>query len=231
MEIIGISSEDIIADLPIVAVLVIWNLFVILVLSKEVYKFALRKGRSGHSSMYFSRKVIHFLAGGLTAALLPFIAKEPFLPALLAFGFALMTYVPHKINKLMYWFQDPENAYEVDFTIVWGIVILLTWYIDKTFWLGVIPVLFMSWGDGITGIIRNLMYNKRTKAWEGTMGMLILDTIIGAKMGLAGIIAAVVSALVERIEFLDDNVSVPLVSLIILLIAKIYFTPLTIPLF
>ncbi|MCI4439186.1 dolichol kinase [archaeon] len=231
MEIIGISSEDIIADLPIVAVLVIWNLFVILVLSKEVYKFALRKGRSEHSSMYFSRKVIHFLAGGLTAALLPFIAKEPFLPALLAFGFALMTYVPHKINKLMYWFQDPENAYEVDFTIVWGIVILLTWYIDKTFWLGVIPVLFMSWGDGITGIIRNLMYNKRTKAWEGTMGMLILDTIIGAKMGLAGIIAAVVSALVERIEFLDDNVSVPLVSLIILLIAKIYFTPLTIPLF
>jgi dolichol kinase len=231
MEIIGISSEDIIADLPIVAVLIIWNLFVILVLSKEVYKFALRKGRSEHSSMYFSRKVIHFLAGGLTAALLPFIAKEPFLPALLAFGFALMTYVPHKINKLMYWFQDPENAYEVDFTIVWGIVILLTWYIDKTFWLGVIPVLFMSWGDGITGIIRNLMYNKRTKAWEGTMGMLILDTIIGAKMGLAGIIAAVVSALVERIEFLDDNVSVPLVSLIILLIAKIYFTPLTIPLF
>jgi dolichol kinase len=231
MEIIGISSEDIIADLPIVAVLIIWNLFVILVLSKEVYKFALRKRRSEHSSMYFSRKVIHFLAGGLTAALLPFIAKEPFLPALLAFGFALMTYVPHKINKLMYWFQDPENAYEVDFTIVWGIVILLTWYIDKTFWLGVIPVLFMSWGDGITGIIRNLMYNKRTKAWEGTMGMLILDTIIGAKMGLAGIIAAVVSALVERIEFLDDNVSVPLVSLIILLIAKIYFTPLTIPLF
>ncbi|MGB9805241.1 MAG: dolichol kinase [Thermoproteota archaeon] len=231
MEIIGISSEAVIADLPIVAVLIVWNLFVVLVLSKEVYKFALRKGRSEHSSMYFSRKAIHFLAGGLTAALLPYFAHEPFLPALLAFGFSIMTYVPHKINKLMYWFQDPENAYEVDFTIVWGVVILLTWYIDKTFWLGVIPVLFMSWGDGITGIIRNLMYNKRTKAWEGTMGMLILDTIIGAKMGFAGIIAAVVSALVERIEVLDDNVSVPVVSLIILLVAKIYFASLTVPLF
>ncbi|MEM0171399.1 MAG: dolichol kinase [Thermoproteota archaeon] len=231
MEIIGISYEAIVADLPIVAALIVWNFFVILVLSKEVYKFALRKGRSEHSSIYFSRKTIHFLAGGLTAVLLPYFAHEPILPALLAFGFALMTYIPHKINKLMYWFQDPENVYEVNFTIVWGIVILLTWYIDKTFWLGVIPILFMSWGDGITGVIRNLIYNKRTKAWEGTVGMLILDTMIGTKMGFAGIIAAVVSAFVERIESFDDNISVPVVSLIILLIAKVYFAPFTAPLF
>lgn len=231
MEFIGISEEAIVQDIPIVAVLIIWNLFVVLILSKGVYKFALRKGRSDHSSMYFSRKVIHFLAGGLTAALLPYFAHEPLLPAILAFGFALMTYIPHKINKLMYWFQDPENIFEVDFTLVWGITIFLTWYIDKTFWLGVIPVLFMSWGDGITGVIRNLKYNKRTKAWEGTVGMLILDTIIGAKMGIAGIFAAIVSSFVERVEFLDDNVTVPVLSLIILLLAKIYFAPLTIPLF
>jgi len=37
--------------------------------------------------------------------------------------------------------------------------LVFTWCIDRTFLLGVIPVLFMAYGDGITGIIRNLKYN------------------------------------------------------------------------
>lgn len=224
MEILpGNTLELIFLDLPAVAILAVWNLIVIFFLSKKVYEFAKSKGRSEHSAVYFSRKVIHFLAGGLTAVLLPFIAHEPFLPAVLAFGFALMTFIPHKINKLMYWFQDKSNLYEVDFTIVWGLIILFTWYIDKSFWLGVIPVLFMAWGDGITGVIRNLKYNYRTKAWEGTIGMIVLDVLIGAKLGYAGIVAAILSAFVERIESIDDNVSVPLLSLAILLVSFIFF--------
>lgn len=221
--VLGIPLEYIVADLPVMAVLAVWNLFVVLVLSKKVYQFALKKGRSEGSSIYFSRKVIHFLAGGLTAVSLPFFAREPLLPMILAFGFAFITYIPHKMNRLLYWFQDSENIYEVDFTLMWGIIVLLTWYIDKTFWLGVVPVLFMAYGDGITGIIRNLKYNRRTKAWEGTAGMLVLCIIIGASMGLAGILAAVISSFVERIEFIDDNITVPIVSLLILLLAYFYF--------
>jgi hypothetical protein len=57
-------------------------------------------------------------------------------------------------------------------------------YIDRTFWLGAIPVLFMAYGNGITGIIRNLKYNKRTKAWEGTVGMLVLYILSAQKWGL-----------------------------------------------
>jgi hypothetical protein len=75
--VLQISWESILADLPIFAVLSLWNLFVILVFSKKVYYFSLKKGWSVNSSMYFSRKAIHFLAGGLTAMLLPFIAHEP----------------------------------------------------------------------------------------------------------------------------------------------------------
>lgn len=227
--VLGISWESIVADLPIMAALSVWNLFVVLILSKEIYKFALKKGRTNNSSIYFSRKAIHFLAGGLTAMVLPFFAQEPLLPAILAFGFAFITYIPHKFNKLMYWFQDPENIYEVDFVLIWGVIVLSTWYIDKTFWLGVIPVLFMAYGDGITGIIRNLKYNKRTKAWEGTAGMLVLCAIIGAKMGYAGILAGTVCSFVERIELMDDNITVPTVSLFILLAAYFYFPSFTIP--
>ncbi|MGB9703369.1 MAG: dolichol kinase [Candidatus Micrarchaeia archaeon] len=223
MQTFGISEDLIIKDLPITFALLILNLFVIFFLSRWVYEYAIKKGRTQHSAMYFGRKIIHLFAGGLTAILLPFYLNEPLLPTLLAIGFAIMTYTTHKINKLMYWFQDPENMYEVNFCLVWAGIIFSTWFIDKSFWLGVIPVLFMAWGDGITGIIRNLKYSKRTKAWEGTFGMLALDIAIGSKLGIAGVIAAILTAFVERIEFLDDNLSVPLVALLILLIAKFYF--------
>lgn len=221
--VLQVPIESVYADLPVFVVLAVWNLFVLFVISKKVYEFSLKKGRSTSSSMYFSRKTIHFLAGGLTALLLPFVAREPILPALMALGLAFATYVPHKLNRRMYWFQDPENIYDVDFTLSWGLIIFLTWYIDKSFWLGVIPVLFMAFGDGITGIIRNLKYNKRTKAWEGTAGMLMLCIIIGAQMGIAGIIAGILCSFVERIENIDDNITVPAVSLFILVGAYYYF--------
>lgn len=229
--VLHVPIESIYADIPVSAVLAVWNLFVLLVLSKVVYEFTLKKGRSVNSSIYFSRKVIHFLAGGLTAMLLPFVAREPILPAMMAFGLAIVTYVPHKLNRRMYWFQDPENVYDVDFTLSWGLIIFLTWYIDKSFWLGVVPVLFMAYGDGITGIIRNLKYNRRTKAWEGTAGMLILCIIIGAQMGAAGIFAGIVCSFVERIENIDDNITVPAISLVILVGAYYYFPSFTTPLY
>jgi len=225
--VLKVPWELIEADVPVFAGLAAWNLFVLFFISKKVYEFALEKGRSTNSSMYFSRKAIHFLAGGFTAMMLPFVAHEPILPAMMAFGLALATYVPHRLNRRMYWFQDPENIYDVDFTLSWGLIIFFTWYIDRTFWLGVIPVLFMAYGDGITGIIRNLKYNKRTKAWEGTAGMLALCIIIGAKMGVAGIFAGIVCSFVERIENMDDNITVPAVSLSILLGAYYYFPSFT----
>jgi dolichol kinase len=229
--VLQVPIESIYADIPVFAVLAVWNLFVLLVISKKVYEFALKKGRSTNSSIYFSRKVIHFLAGGLTALFLPFVAREPILPALMALGLALSTYVPHKLNRRMYWFQDPENMYDVDFTLSWGLIIFLTWYIDKSFWLGVIPVLFMAFGDGITGIIRNLKYNKRTKAWEGTAGMLLMCIILGAQMGIAGILAGILCSFVERIENIDDNITVPAVSLFILVGAYYYFPSFTVSLY
>ena len=53
----------------------------------------------------------------------------------------------------------------------------------------------MAYGDGITGIIRKIKYNKRTKAWEGTAGMLELCVSIGAKIGFAEILAGIVCSL------------------------------------
>lgn len=85
----------------------------------------------------------------------------------------------------------------------------------------------MAYGDRTTGIIRNLKYNKRTKAREGTAGMLVLCIIVGAKMGFVGVFAGIVCSPIERIENIDDNIVVPISGLFILLSAHYYCLSLT----
>jgi dolichol kinase len=202
------------------------------VVSRWVYNFAIKKGYASESATYFGRKTIHILASGITSLLVPIFYKEPILPFLSAIILAVYTYLPHKKNKLQQWFQAKDNTKEVNFSIMWGICILIGWYFDRTFWLGVIPVLFMSFGDGITGIIRNIKYKKRTKAWEGSVGMLIVCIIIGLRMGWAGILAAILATIVEKVmpidsNMMDDNIAIPLVSLIVLIIFKSFSPSLT----
>lgn len=195
-------------DLVFGVVLLLWNIFVVRVLSKVAYEYVLPK-RGHYSAVYFARKVIHFLSGGLTALLVPFLFSSPLVPVVLATFFALATYLPHKTGKLMYWFQDPNNMAEVYFCIVWAILIGGLWYVD--IWLGVVPVLFMAWGDGITGIVRNYLYSRRVKAAIGNFAMLALCVPIGyLTFGWLGVAAALVASFVERFEFIDDNISVPL---------------------
>lgn len=219
-----ITLSNIISDIPITIVLLAWVVFVVYYVARWTYNYAVAHGRTPHSATYFGRKVIHFLAGGLVAFLLPYLFKEPVLPLIMAIILSIGVYIPHKTGKLMYWFQDPENMYEVDFTIMWGIIVFFTWFIDPTFWLGVIPLLIMAWGDGITGIVRNFRYGRRVKGWEGSIAMLFLSIVIGLKLGVAGVTAAILATLVERYERIDDNITVPLVSLSVLIIAY-YFAP------
>lgn len=223
MIILDYLKHDFLITIP----LSLWVFFVIHILAKSVSNFVLKKNYPKDSATYFGRKIIHIFASGFVALLIPVLYKEPIIPFLLAISFAIYTYFPHKINKLFNWFQVKENLHEVNFCLMWGLSILVGWFFDKTFWLGVIPALFMSFGDGITGIIRNIKYKKRTKAWEGSLGMLIVCIIIGLKMGLAGIIAAIFATLAEESDLIDDNISIPIVSLTILIILKSLFPSLT----
>ncbi len=210
-------------DLPYTVAMMVWVVIVTLYIARAAYSYAVKKGYPERSGTYFGRKVIHILAGGLVALLLPFIFLEPYLPFIMAVLLTIMVYVPHRTGKLYYWFQDPENMYEVHFTLVWGILVLVLWFIDRSFWLAVVPLLFMSWGDGVTGIVRNLRYRKRVKGWEGSLAMLVVSVPIGAILGIAGVVAAVASVLAEKQPWVDDNVLVPVVSVAILLAAYFLF--------
>ncbi len=214
----------IIVDLPWAVVMIIWVIFVVYFAAKWAYNIAISHGFSQASGTYFGRKVVHLLAGGIVAILLPYLFHEPILPLVMAALLSLFVYLPHRTGKLMYWFQDPNNEYEVHFTIMWGLLAFFTWFIDSTFWLAVIPILFMAWGDGVTGIVRNFIYKKRVKGWQGSVAMLIVSIPIGMRFGWAGIIAAVLATLAEKQGYIDDNIAVPVVAIAVLLIAY-FFAP------
>jgi dolichol kinase len=84
--------------------------------------------------------------------------------------------------------------------------------------LGVIPVLYMSFGDAVTGVVRNLLFGRRTKSWWGNLAMAAVCLPIGAPLGPWGVFSALFASLIEHFEFgpIDDNLTIPLSSFIIL---------------
>jgi dolichol kinase len=82
----------------------------------------------------------------------------------------------------------------------------------------------MSIGDAITGIVRNILYKRRTKSWWGNLAMALFSMIAGAIVGFAGVLAGAAASLIEHFEFkpIDDNVLIPVTSFAILILAKIF---------
>ncbi len=211
-------------ELVATVLLIGWVVFVVTVLTRALYNRMRSRGIEHDVAVYYNRKVIHILAGGLPAVAVPLIFKTPFLPFMMAMLLAIFTFMLHKINRVMYWFQTEDNLYEVSFCIMWGAIITLGWVVSGDLWFGAIPVLFMSVGDAVTGLVRNLIYGKRVKAWWGNLIMAAFSMSIGAALGVAGILAGGAASFLEHFEFrlIDDNVIVPLVSFMILAFAKLY---------
>ncbi|MEZ0346791.1 MAG: dolichol kinase [Infirmifilum sp.] len=208
-----------------------WVMFVVSIIAKLTYEFFTKKGESHKVAIYYARKVIHILAGGVVALLIALypLFSTPILPFALGLVLALLTYLPHKTGKLMYWFQDPENIYEVDFCIMWAIFITLGWFAGiqlgykNPFLFGALPLLFMAVGDGVTGIVRNALFKRRIKHWSGNLAMFIVSAAMAIVLGfgISGILSALAASFVERIEYLgsiklDDNITVPIISFLTL---------------
>jgi dolichol kinase len=202
-----------------------WVIFVATVLTRSLYKWMKMRGVEHYVAVYYNRKIIHMLAGGFCAFVVPFVFKTSLLPFIMAMILAVFLYVPHKMGNIMHWFQTDDNIYEVSFCIMWGTVITLGWLLSGgNFWIGIMPVVFMSIGDAVTGIVRNLLYKKRTKSWWGNLAMAFFSILAGTALGLAGVLAGAAASFVEHFEFnpIDDNITVPLVSFVILILANTF---------
>jgi len=219
---IPVFLEEVVATV----LLFMWVIFVAAALTRKLYGWMVGCGLQHNVAVYYNRKVIHILTGGFVAFLVPHFFSTPMFPFTMALLLAVFLYIPHRRDKLMYWFQTAENTYEVSFCIMWGIVITLGWIVSGgNFWFGVLPVLFMSVGDAVTGIVRNTLYKKRTKSWWGNLAMASFSIPVGfAVLGLAGAVAGAIASIIEHFESnpIDDNITVPLSSFIILVLAKFY---------
>ena len=197
--------------------LLLWIIFLVTFLTKKIYHHYVSKGIKERVVVYYNRKLIHIFAGGLVAFLTPFIFTDVYIPFAMSIILAIVSYLPYKIGKINYWYQVPENKFDVHFCIMWGLSILFGKLIFNNWWVGVVPVLYMSIGDAVTGIVRNYIFGKRTKSWWGNLAMLAVCVPIGLTLGLKGVLAAIVASILEHYEYkwIDDNIIVPLVSFLL----------------
>ena len=116
----------------------------------------------------------------------------------------------------------------------WTSITIIWWLVDDP-WLAILPSLFMAFGDGITGVVRNAVVRKRSKSMIGNVFMFIVSAPIGWYVGMVaepsipmwGLIAAAVATYVERYEFgaIDDNILITVFSTIVIL-AGVHVGPL-----
>ncbi|MEM0378642.1 MAG: dolichol kinase [Thermosphaera sp.] len=218
----GLSTDVLIRETIYTTILFIWVLIVVIPLTKITYNAMIKRGVTHIKAVYYNRKIIHILAGGVVSILIPLLGYSTpvtIIPMLVLLFLA--TYIPHKTGRLFYWFQDPDNINEVNFVIMWGLVMIASWVVFRDWAYGVVPVAFMSFGDGVTGIVRNALYNRRNKSWFGNLAMAVVTVPVGQiVLGLPGALAGLIASIVEHFEIhskIDDNITVPLVSFLIIL--------------
>ncbi|NPA84826.1 MAG: dolichol kinase [Crenarchaeota archaeon] len=209
--------EAVLGDLLTAVPVVLWVSFVVFVLTKKLYHYMVSRGVPENVAVYYNRKIIHITAGGLVLSV-PYLFQTPLVPLGLTLALTALLLFKRKKGR-MYWFQTDDNDYEVHFTAMTFVMLALGYALGNV-WYGVLPAAFMAIGDGVTGIIRNYMFRRRTKSWWGNLGMLAVCVAIGSLAGAPGIAAGVAASIVERYEFLngkiDDNITVPLVSFAVL---------------
>jgi hypothetical protein len=205
--------------------------FFVIFLTKRLYHYMLEKNFKENVALYYNRKIIHIFAGGVVVLTVPFLFNNPWFPLFSGLILAIFMYILHKTGNIFYWFQTKDNLNDVSFCLMWGFAIFILWYIFNDPWIAIIPPAFIAFGDGITGIIRNMAFKERRKHIIGNIYMMGVCIPIGyyfahagnPSIPLWGIIAAIVASLFERYEFgmIDDNVLITGSATIILYIGGI----------
>jgi len=217
-----ICPENIVIESLWAIILFAYIIFLIY-LTKKLFKYMMKLNMKTNVAIYYNRKIIHILAGGLVAFLVPYIFTSPLIPTIFALVLAVILYIPHRKKNLLNWFQVSDNSYEVNFAISWGLSLLFVWLITGEPYYAIVPPLFISLGDAVTGVIRNGLYGRRNKSWYGNIGMLAVTVPLGFYYAkLPGLIAAIASSVVEHFEippFLDDNILIGLTSSLILIVS------------
>jgi hypothetical protein len=202
--------------------------FAVILLTRNLYEFMVKKRIKKSVAIYYNRKLIHIFAGGIIVLAVPFVFSSPWYPLLSGLVLAIIMLLAHATGRIFYWFQTKEDVNDVSFCFMWAIAIFILWQILGNPWIAIIPPAFIAFGDGITGIVRNLAFHERRKHPIGNVYMMGVCIPIGyyfafiAGIPLWGVIAAIVASLFERFEFgiIDDNVLITVSATTVLYIGS-----------
>jgi len=180
---------------------------------------------------YISRKVGHGV-GGMGFLLCVFLFSSVWWPIILAGGFTLLlggarVMKPQAFRGVGGTGRQHALA-EVFFPIAGTISLGVGWGWLGNPWLGVVPILFMAWGDMLTGIVRSRVYGREVKGNLGSVAMIVVCLVVAYffEPYWIGAIGAVVATLVERFTplsrgWIDDNWTIVLASLLVMSILYI----------
>ncbi|MBN2886278.1 MAG: hypothetical protein JXM75_06200 [Chromatiaceae bacterium] len=204
----------------------------VLFLTRWPYTLMVARGLEPIRAVYYNRKIVHMLAGGVSSLMVPLVFSSPWFPLVSGLLLTLVIAIAHQVKRWrLYWFQTEENRNDVKFALMWSLSVSLLWWLLGDPWLAILPSLYMAFGDGVTGIIRNALIRRRSKSAVGNIGMLVVCAPLGWWIGSQaipaipwwGLLSAVLATLVERYEFgpIDDNILITLVASSVLLAASL----------
>lgn len=224
-------NETTIVELIWIIILTIYTVSITF-LTKKTYDLMVNKGIKKKDAIYYNRKIVHIFAGGVIALIVPIVFSSSIYPLFCGLSITIITYLSHKRRrgKMLYWFQTEDNLNDVSFCFMWGITIFVLWEVMGAMgntgapWIAIIPAVFVSFGDGVTGIARNVLFKKRTKHPIGNVFMAAVCIPLGyflagfGGIAIGGVIAAIVASTMERYEFgpIDDNILITISSSIVL---------------
>ena len=195
---------------------------------KPFYDYLRSQGSEHMVAVYYNRKVAHMLAGGVPVIAAPLVFSDPIWVLLGGILGSIGLATTHLLDRRLWWMQTEQNMNDATFALMLGISVYVIWEYSNEPWLAVLPSLFMAFGDGVTGIIRNKMFKRRTKSAWGNVGMAALCLPLGYFVGslaepgipVWGLLSGLVASIVERYEFgpIDDNVLIVVFSSIVLFI-------------
>jgi len=201
---------------------------VIVFLTRWIHHMLRARGVANNVAVYYNRKIVHMAAGGVVALAVPYLFTSPIYPLAVGLALTLFTLVPHVSGRRLAWLQTEENCNDVKFTLMWGVAIYVLWRLLDDPFLAILPPVFMAFGDGVTGVVRNALFRRRTKSPIGNLFMLAVSIPAGFLLaGQAslpipwwGLIAGVVASIIERFELgpIDDNILITVASSAVLLI-------------
>jgi len=176
---------------------------------------------------YISRKIGHS-AGGLGFLISTMLFSSAWWPIVMSASFAFMLWLARVVRPFTFRGvggsgRNSEVMAEVWFPLVAIPVFAIGWlWLGKPF-IAVSCLLYMAWGDCVTGLVRAQVYGKPVKGLWGSAAMLVICLIISwafIKPFWIGAIGSVVATITEwtfgdvgLVKWADDNWAIPLVSL------------------